>query len=187
MALAVSGLFMGGLMAMWNSLGVTALNTTSYAQRQNDQMRVLDYLKRDIRRATKVELYNGATLVTGTGTFAPELRLTIPDYYDDSREEDNAFGTKTVNTPALASGAVAYGTALTVRYFALSGAAVRDEAGTSRTVGSAAGVFALSFLRETGGAIRCRVYFDQPMRSGVARTLRRQVDTLCVPRFELQL
>ena len=186
-AMGVFSLFMGGLLVVWNFLGTTALNITAYARRQNDQMRVLDYLKRDIRRATKVELYNGATLVTGTTTFAPELRLTIPDYYADTREEDNAIGTKVATTPTVAAGAVAYGTALTIRYHALNGAAVRDEAGISRTVGSAAGAFALSFKRETSGAIRSQVIFDQPMRGGTSRKLRRQVETLCVPRPELQL
>ena len=186
-AMAVFGLFMGGLLTTWNSLGTTALNTTAYARRQNDQMRVLDYLKRDIRRSTKVELYDGATLVTATATFAPELRLTIPDYYSDSRDEDNAIGTKMANTPVMASGTVAYGTALTVRYFAQNGSIVRNEAGSSRTVADAAGAFVPSFMRETSGAIRCRVLFDQPMRSGNGRKLRRQVDTLFVPRSEFQL
>ncbi len=186
-AMSAFGLFMTALMTTWRSLTTTALNTTSYAQRQNDQMRVLDYVKRDIRRATAVEIYNGAALVTGTTTFGTELRLTIPDYYADSREEDNAIGTKTLSTPTVSSGTVAYGTALTVRYYALNGAVIRDEAGTLRTVANAAGVFAPSFKRETTGAIRCRVLFDQPMRGAANRTLRRQVDTLCVPRYELQL
>lgn len=186
-AMGVFGLFAAGLFAMWSALGFAALNTTAFTQRQNDQMRVLDYVKRDLRRATTVELYNGGTLVTGTSTFASELRLTIPDYYADSREEDNAIGTKTLNAPTVTAGAVTYGTALTVRYYALSGAAIRNEAGTSRTIGAAAGAFTLSFKRETSGAIRCRVLFDQPMRGGRNRILRRQVDTLCVPRAELQL
>lgn len=185
--MGVFSLFMTALLTTWRSLTATALNTTAYAQRQNDQIRVLDYLKRDIRRATKVEIYNGATLVTGTTTFGTELRLTIPDYYADSREEDNAIGTKTANTPAVAAGTVTYGTALTVRIYALNGAIVRNEAGTSRSVASAAGAFVPSFKRETTGAIRCRILFDQPMRGGKARTLRRQVDTLCVPRSELQI
>lgn len=186
-AMAVFGLFMGGALTVWNSLGSTALNTISYAQRQNDQMRVLDYLKRDIRRATRVDLYNGATLVTGTTTFASELRLTIPDYYSDSRQEDNAIGPKTPNAPVVTAGVVSYGTPLTVSYYALNGSSVRSEAGTVRTVADSAGAFALSFKRETSGAIRCRILFDQPMRGGRSRTLRRQVDTLCVPRSELQL
>lgn len=187
MAMGVFGIFMSGILTMWNTLGTTALNTTTYAQRQADQMRVLDYLQRDIRRATTVELYDGANLVTGTTTFASELRLTIPGYYADSREEDNAIGTNATTTPTVDGGAVAYGTVLTVRYYALNGAPVRDEAGTLRTMGSAAGAFALSFKRESSGAIRSRVFFDQPMRGGSNRTLRRQVDALCVPRPEFQL
>ena len=186
-AMGVFSVFMSGLLAVWNSLGTTALNTTAYARRQNDQMRVLDYLKRDIRRATKVEIYNGATLITGTTTFAPELRLTIPDYYSDSREEDNAIGAKVANTPVVTAGAVTYGSALTVRFYALSGAGIRSEAGAARTVASASGAFVLSFKRETSGAIRCRVVFDQPMRGPASRKLRRQVETLCIPRPELQL
>ncbi|MEQ1862918.1 MAG: prepilin-type N-terminal cleavage/methylation domain-containing protein [Chthoniobacteraceae bacterium] len=186
-AAVVFGVFMAALLRIWNTLGATAMNTTAYAQRQNDQMRVFDYLKRDIRRATNVEIYNGATLVTGTTTFGSELRLTIPDYYSDSREEDNAIGTKVPNTPAVVSGDVAYGATLTVRYYALNGAGIRDEAGTARTVASAAGAFVLSFKRETSGAIRSRVFFDQPMRGRASQTLRRTVETICIPRFELQL
>lgn len=186
-AMAAGGLFLSGLLAMWNALGSTALNTTAYAQRQNDQMRVLDYLKRDIRRATTVELYDGATLVTGTTAFATELRLSIPDYYADSREDDNAIGTKDPVAPAVTDGVVEYGTALTVRYFAQGGAVVRNEAGAARTVAAAAGAFVLSFKRETNGAVRCRLIFDQPLRSGSARKLHRIVDTLCLPRSELQL
>jgi type II secretory pathway pseudopilin PulG len=186
-AVGAFGLFMTALTTTWRALTTTALNTTAYAQRQNDQMRVIDYVKRDLRRATTVEIYNGATLVTGTTTFGTELRLTIPDYYADSREEDNAIGTKTLNPPAVAAGAVSYGTALTVRYYALNGAIIRNEAGTLRTVASAVGAFAPSFKRETSGAIRSRILYDQPMRGNTSRKLRRQVDTVCVPRAELQL
>lgn len=186
-AMAIGGFFLSGLLAMWNVLGSTALNTTALAQRQNDQIRVLDYLKRDIRRAITVELYDGASLVTGTSAFASELRLTIPDYYADSREDDNAIGTREAVAPAVTDGVVEYGTPLTIRYYAQQGGVVRDEAGTTRTVADPTGAFALSFKRETTGAVRCRVVFDQPLRSGSARTLHRMVDTLCLPRAELQL
>jgi type II secretory pathway pseudopilin PulG len=183
---ALFGLFMGGLLEVWTSLSNNGINTAAYAARQGDQMRVLDYLKRDIRRASAVEIFDGATPVTGTTTFGTELRLTIPDYYTDTREEDHPFGTRTANAPVVTAGTVSYGTALEVRYYVVNGAPVRDEAGTVRTVGGASGAFALSFKRESSGAIRCRVFFDQPTRGGISRTLRRQVDTLCVPRFELR-
>src|SRR5437762_7444725 len=98
--MAVFCIFAAALLATWVALGTSAMNTTSYAQRQNDQMRVFDYLKRDIRRASNIDIYNGATLVTDT-SFGTELRLTIPDYYADSREDDNASGANTPNTPTL--------------------------------------------------------------------------------------
>jgi prepilin-type N-terminal cleavage/methylation domain-containing protein len=184
---AVLSVFLSGLLRTWSSLTFTGLNTIAYASRQSDQMRVLDYIKRDIRRATAVEIYNGATLVTGTTTFGTELRLTIPDYYSDSREEDNAIGTRTTIAPTVTSGTVNYGTSFTVRYYTTGGAVIRNEGGTLRTIADAAGAFAVSFKKETTGAYRCRVLYDHPMRGGTARTLRRQVDILCVPRFEFQL
>ena len=185
-AMAVFGLFTGALMTTWSALETTAANTAAYAQRQNDQLRVIDYLRRDIRRASGLEIYDGATLVTGTA-FGTELRLTLPDYYDDAREDDNAIGTKTAITPTLTSGVVTYGTPMVVRYYITNGAVIRDEDGTPRTLGDSAGAFVLSFSREASGLVRCRVVFDQRMRSGVNRTLRRQIDTLCNQRSQLQL
>jgi type II secretory pathway pseudopilin PulG len=185
--MAVTAIFMAGLLKTWTSLSYTGLNTTAYAARQSDETRVLDYLKRDIRRATAVQIYTGATLITDTTTFGTELRLTIPGYYSDTREEDNAIGTKNTNAPSVTAGTVTYGTAFTVRYYITGGAVIRDEAGTLRTIANAAGAFAVSFKNESSGAIRCRVFYDQPMRGGSARTIRRQVDTLCVPRYEFQL
>jgi hypothetical protein len=187
MSLGVFGILMTCLLVTWSTLSYTGLNTTAYARRQNDQMRVLDYLKRDIRRATAVQIYSGTTLITDTTTLGTELRLTMPHYYTDSREEDNAIGTKTTTAPSVTSGTVSYGSPFTVRYYVTAGAVIRNEAGTLRTIADSAGAFTVSFKKETTGAYRCRVFYDQPMRSGTARTLRRQVDILCVPRFEFQL
>lgn len=185
-AMSVFGLFMSGLLAMWSSLGMTALNTTSYAQLQNDQLRVLDYLKRDIRRATKVELYDGGTLVTASNVAAPQLRLTVPDYYADTREEDNTSAGRSTNPPTLAAGEVVYGTALGVRYHATGGVALREEGGVLRRLSNAGG-FAVSFVRETSGAIRCQVLFDGRMRGSGNRRLQRRVEGLFVPRLEFRL
>jgi prepilin-type N-terminal cleavage/methylation domain-containing protein len=183
-AAGVFGLFAAAMLTTWGALQTSAMNTTSYAQRQNDQMRVCDYLKRDIRRASNLEIYNSATLVTGTA-FGSELRLTIPDYYADAREDDNAIGANVPITPALSSGDVTYGSAMTVRFYVSNGAVIRDESGTARTLADSAGAFTLSFSRETSGLVRCRVLFDQRMRSGGNRTLRRQVDVLCGQRSQL--
>ena len=184
---AILGVFLSGLLTTWSSLTFTGLSTTAYASRQSDQMRVLDYVKRDIRRATAVEIYDAGTPVTGTANFGTELRLTIPAYYSDSREEDNAVGTRTTVAPTVTNGTVSYGPGFTVRYYVTGGAVIRDEAGTLRTIADAAGTFAVSFKKETTGAYRSRVFYDQATRGGSARTLRREVDILCVPRFEFQL
>lgn len=185
-AMSVFGMFAAALMTTWTALQTSAMNTTAYTQRQSDQMRVCDYVKRDVRRASNVEIYNGGTLVTGTA-FGSELRLTIPDYYADSREEDNAIGSSTPNTPSVTGGNVTYGSTLTVRYYVLNGAVIRNESGISRIVADAAGAFTLSFCTEASGLIRSRVLFDQRMRSGSNRMLHRQVDLLCGQRSQLQL
>jgi prepilin-type N-terminal cleavage/methylation domain-containing protein len=185
LSLGLLGIFAAGLMTTWTALGTSVVNTTAYAERQNDQMRVFDYLKRDIRRATSVGIYSGGVLVTGTN-FGDELRLTIPDYYTDSREEDNAIGPRVASTPTLTSGSVTYGALLTVRYFVSNGAVIRDESGTLRTLADSAGAFTLSFSNDASGLVRCRVFFNQLLRSGSGRVLRRQVDILCGQRAQLQ-
>ena len=184
-AAAVFGLFSAALLATWTSLGTSALNTTSYAQRQNDQMRTLDYLKRDIRRATTVAIYNNSTLVSGVNNWGNTLELTMQKYYADSRQEDDAIGTRTTTAPTLTGGVITYGTPFTVRYYVSNGAIIRSEGGVLRTVGDAAGGFTLSFCTDTTGLIHSRINYSQRMRSGANRMLTRQVDMLCGQRAQL--
>lgn len=173
------------MLTMWSGLQTSSVNTRAYAQRQSDQMRVFDYLKRDIRRASTIAIYNGATLVTGTA-FGSELRVTIPNYYTDAREEDNGIGANTAVTPTLSGATVNYGTVLTVRYFVSNGAIIRSEGATSRQLADPAGAFAISFSQETSSVVRCRILFNQGLRSSDNRVLRRQVDVLCQQRSKLQ-
>jgi hypothetical protein len=185
-AMGAFGVFAAALLVTWSGLGRSALNMTAYAERQNDQMRVVDYLRRDIRRASTVEIYEGATLMTGTA-WGSELRLTVPDYYVDTREEDLANGARTANTPSLSSGNVTYGATLTVRYTVQGGAVIRTEGGVSRALADAAGAFVISFSREASGEVRSRIVYDQRMQGGGAHTLRRQIEVLCGQRAQLQL
>ncbi|MGB8166833.1 MAG: prepilin-type N-terminal cleavage/methylation domain-containing protein [Chthoniobacteraceae bacterium] len=185
-AMGVFSVFMAALMSSWTAVQTTAVNAMTYSTRQNDQMRAIDYLKRDVRRATKVEIYDAGTLVTGTVLFGNELRLTIPGYYADTREEDNAIGSKTTNPPTLVAGSVTYGPDLPVRYSVLAGAVVRNESGVPRTIGPTSGAFAISFKNETNGSIRCRLLYNQPMQGAAGRTLRRELDVLCFQRSQLQ-
>ena len=183
--MGVFGVFSAALLVAWSALQANAVNAAAYAQRQNDQMRVMDYLKRDIRRALTVEIYDGGTQVTGTNA-GTELRVTVPDYYADARQEDDAIGSSTPNAPTLAGTTVSYSATLTVRYYVSGGAIIREEAGATRTLGDAAGAFVLSFRRETSGDFLCRVSYNQPMRGSGSRILRRQVDLLCRQRTDLQ-
>lgn len=184
-ATGVFGFFAAGLMMTWTVLQTNAANAATYSRRQCDQLRAADYLRRDIRRAAVVEIYDGATLVTGAAS-GTELRVTVPDYYADTREEDHAIGSRTSHAPTLAGTTVSYGGTIVVRYYVLGGAIVRQEAGASRTIADAAGAFVLSFRREASGDVRSQVFYNQPMRGSGGRVQRRQVDILSRPRTDLQ-
>lgn len=184
-AAGVFSIFAAAIMTSWAALGTSALNTTTFAQRQSEQMRVLDYLKRDIRRSSSVAIYNGATLVSGTNNYGGKLQLTMQHYYADTRQEDDYLGSRTANTPTLSGSNVVYGTPFTVQYYVSNGAILRNEAGTIKTICSAAGGFTLSFCNDTTGLIRCRVGYSQTLRSGGNRTLARTVDILCGQRSQL--
>ena len=184
--MGLCAVFSAGLLVVWSSLSFNALNTTAFSTLQNEQMRVLDYVKRDIHRATKVELFNGTTPVTDVGVAASRLRLTLPDYYADASEDDAAFTSKTANTPVLQDAAVKYGTSLIVNYVVSGGACIRYEAAVARALTGGTPAFAFSFVREASGAVRCRLSFDQPMRNRSAQKARKTVETRCVPRVELR-
>jgi prepilin-type N-terminal cleavage/methylation domain-containing protein len=184
-AAAVFGIFSLALLSTWSALLSSSFNNIQFARAQNDQMRTFDYLKRDIRRATTVSLYNNGTLVTGVNNWGNTLQLTMQKYYTDSRLEDDAIGSRTINTPTLTNGAVTYGTPFTVQYYISNGAIIRSEAGTLTTVSDGSAGFTLSFSNDTTGLIRCRVLYNQPMRSGTNRILTRQVDALFGVRDQL--
>jgi type II secretory pathway pseudopilin PulG len=185
-AIALFTTFSALLVTTWMAVTKAAINATSYAFTQNDQMRLVDYLKRDIRRASTIEIYDGATKVTGTSTFGSELRLTFSDYYTDSREEDNAFGTSTPALPTSGDTGITYGIPLTVRFYTAGGAAIRKEGGIRRTIGAKVGAFTTSFKYEDDGGVRCRVTYARPMWASTSQTLQRQMEFLCYPRFMLQ-
>ena len=167
------------LLVTWTALGTSALNTIEFCQTQNDQMRTFDYLKRDIRRATAVAIYNGATLVTGTNNWGSTMQLTIPKYYADSNQEDSiGIGPSVATSPTLVSGVVTYGTPLTVQYYATNGVIIHNESGTTRNLSDGGATYTLSFCNDPSGMIHCRISYTQTMRSGTNRQLSRQVDLL---------
>lgn len=84
----------------------------SYSQIEGDQLRVLDYIAMDSRRATNanvgtVTVSNGVTNITES-----QLVLTVPAYYSAM---DN---TATPNAPTISSGAITYGSgSVTIKYY----------------------------------------------------------------------
>ncbi len=183
--MGVFGVFSAGLMVAWTALQANAVNAATYSHRQSDQMRVIDYLKRDIRRASAVEIYNGGTVVAGSNP-GTELALTVPDYYADAREDDNAIGSSTPNNPTLSATAVSYGGTMLVRYYVTGGAIIREEAGIQRPIADANGAFVLSFRWETDGDILSQIFYNQPLSGSGSQTLRRQVDIVGRQRSDLQ-
>ncbi|MEQ1852948.1 MAG: prepilin-type N-terminal cleavage/methylation domain-containing protein, partial [Chthoniobacteraceae bacterium] len=65
-AVGLFGFFSVAMITTWMFLQNTSISVAAYTTRQSDQMRAVDYLKRDIRRAASVAIYNGASLVSGT-------------------------------------------------------------------------------------------------------------------------
>jgi len=84
----------------------------SYSRIEGDQLRVLDYIAMDCRRATSasvgtVTVSNGSTNITEN-----QLVLTVPAYYSAM---DN---TATPNAPTLSNGAISYGSGtVTIKYY----------------------------------------------------------------------
>jgi hypothetical protein len=159
------------------------VNNTQYAQCQSDQARVLDYLKRDIRRATSVAIYQNGTLVTGNNNWGNTLQITIPDYYANSLQEEDTSAGRTANTPTYTGGVVSYGGTLTIQYYVTNGAVIHNEStsptATARKITNSNGAFTVAFCLDPSGLYHCRVSYSNQMRSGNNRQLSRQVDILC--------
>ena len=90
---------------------------------QSDQMRTLDYITRDVRRAKSLTITTSPTVLT----------LTVPNYIDSS--------TGLPLTPSLSGGVISYGT--TTITYSLSGSnLVRDQSGNRLVVARTVTAFA---------------------------------------------
>jgi Tfp pilus assembly protein PilW len=90
-----------------------------YSTAQTDQLRVLDYISRDVRRA-----------LTATVTVSPpRLTLTVPDQYA-AADPNRTFKAPTLTTQGSFLGATYGTTPVTVSYYVTGSNFVRDESGT---------------------------------------------------------
>ena len=102
---------LAGVIAASVSLQRSFAAMQSYSTIEGDQLRVLDYIAMDCRRAISatvgtVTVNNGTTDITEN-----QLVLTVPAYYSAMDS------TATPNTPTLVNGAVSYGGTVTIKYY----------------------------------------------------------------------
>src|SRR5690349_11034371 len=74
----------------------------NYTTSEANQLRVLDYIAMDCRRAISATV----NTVTVNGESEPQLQLTLPAYYDSSTSNNAKFGTPTLSTGSLRFGPV---------------------------------------------------------------------------------
>ena len=114
-SIVLATLFTGGI-ALMRSFNASE----DYSTAQTDQLRVLDYISRDVRRA-----------LTVTVTTSPsKLTLTVPDQYA-AADPSRTFRTPTMTVPTEGSflGATYGTTPVTVSYYVSGSSFVRDEGG----------------------------------------------------------
>src|SRR5690348_1714090 len=94
-------LILAAIVAVGVSLQKSYAAMDGYSTAEGDQLRVLDYIAMDCRRAIS------ATVQTATvnGVSESTLVLTLPPYYNSATSS-----TAVANTPTISSGAVTYGT-----------------------------------------------------------------------------
>lgn len=93
--------------------------STRYADAQSDQLRAMDYIEMDLRRATAVTIATGATPLT----------LTRPNYYQ------TVSGKKQARLPTKSGVKVQYDTTSVTTTYTLSGKnLIRTEGGVATTI-----------------------------------------------------
>jgi Tfp pilus assembly protein PilW len=121
---------------------------------QEDQMRVIDYITRDLRRATSVTISNQNRMVT----------VILPDQVD--------LATSTLRLPSVVNGVVQYGnTPATVSYYVSGTAFVRKENGVELNLSTNRfGVEDFSVVNDTPGSTPALVRFSASFVQKFSRT-----------------
>lgn len=116
----------GGVVALQRSFNATE----DYSKSVSDQLRILDYVARDVRRASAVSITQSSK----------RLDLTLPDQYA------NAAPSRAFRTPAVSMTAVTYGTTPgTVAYYISDSNCIREEGGVARVIATDIADFQLTF------------------------------------------
>jgi type II secretory pathway component PulJ len=137
-AMAVASLMTAGLVTGAITIQRSFMASRHHIEAQAQQMRLMDYMTLDLRRALKV--------VTGNGT----LTVTIPDYYDaDGAPRD----------PQISGGQAVYGPQpVTVQYYKSGATIYRCAGDTTTALATDVSDFQLAFL-DAGQSIQIGVTF----------------------------
>lgn len=118
-AAAIASIVLTALMLGSINLLRTHKAVEAYSDSAIDQARVLDYIARDVRRATSVTVLQNPT----------RLSLTIPDQYLTTNPTDRRFSTPTVGT------SVVYGSgSINVTFYVSGKNFIRQENGVNSTI-----------------------------------------------------
>lgn len=142
-AIGISAVMFAIILSAWVSAVRNLTIADDYSYQSNEELRAVDYIVRDLRRALTV------TLATGGNS----LSLTIPDYYTSYDAQGNPTGAPA--TPTIVNGAPVYRSAtlpLSVSYTVSGSQLIRTQtiqatgAVSNLIVCSRVNDFALSFV-----------------------------------------
>jgi len=106
-SIAISGVMFIVIITAWIGSVRSLAIADDYSDQSNQELRAMDYIVRDLRRAKTVTIPSGGSSLT----------MTIPDYYSAYDNQGNP--TSNPVTPTIVNGAPVYGSAakpLTVSY-----------------------------------------------------------------------
>ncbi|EDY18759.1 hypothetical protein CfE428DRAFT_3796 [Chthoniobacter flavus Ellin428] len=137
-AMAVASLMTAGLITGSITIQRSFMASRHHIEAQAQQMRLMDYMTLDLRRALKVDTSNGT------------LTVTIPDYYDANGAPRD---------PQISGGQAVYGSQpVTIQYYKSGATIYRCAGNTPTALASDVADFQLTFL-DAGQSIQIGVTF----------------------------
>lgn len=123
-SIACGTLILAAVIAAGLSLQKSYAALEGYSSAEGDQLRVLDYIAMDCRRATSAAV--GTT--TYNGVSEPKLTLTLPPFYSSANNLPTG--------PSISSGAVSYGTDIVTVTYQQQGSNFTREVKVTDSTGS---------------------------------------------------
>jgi hypothetical protein len=151
-SLAAATLILTAVIAAGVSLQKSFAAVAAYSTAESNQLRVLDYIAMDCRRAIAAS----ATPAPHSGVTVSELSLTLPPYYS------SADNTAAPATPSISGGTLSYGASnVTIKYYQNGGNFTREviTSTTDTTANIATNVAAFSVNTDLTKSVSCSIMF----------------------------